>query len=118
MVYAIPALHSVQYLYFVWLLRRNAARENEGPPSFGRPVAVELGTLAIAALAVGWLLFHAAPDFLDGARALQSSKAPPDRFGTTPYFAAIFAFVNIHHYFMDHVIWRRDNPSTRYLASH
>jgi len=23
--------------------------------------------------------------------------------------------VNIHHYFMDHVIWRRDNPDTRYL---
>jgi hypothetical protein len=24
--------------------------------------------------------------------------------------------VNIHHYFMDWVIWRRDNPQTRYLA--
>jgi len=23
--------------------------------------------------------------------------------------------VNIHHYFMDHVIWRRDNPDTRFL---
>ena len=31
------------------------------------------------------------------------------------YFAAIFLFVNIHHYFMDHVVWRRENPDTRYL---
>ena len=39
----------------------------------------------------------------------------PDALGETPYFAAIFVIVNIHHYFMDHVIWRRDNPDTRYL---
>ena len=35
--------------------------------------------------------------------------------GPTPYFAALFAVVNIHHYFMDFVIWRKDNPRTRYL---
>jgi hypothetical protein len=35
--------------------------------------------------------------------------------GPTPFFAAIFVIVNIHHYLMDHVIWRRDNPETRYL---
>jgi len=23
--------------------------------------------------------------------------------------------VNVHHFFMDSVIWRRDNPETRYL---
>jgi hypothetical protein len=23
--------------------------------------------------------------------------------------------VNIHHYFMDTVLWRRENPLTRYL---
>jgi hypothetical protein len=35
--------------------------------------------------------------------------------GATPYFAALYAFVNLHHYFMDFVIWRRDNPETQYL---
>ena len=33
------------------------------------------------------------------------------------FIAAIFAIVNLHHYFRDHVIWRRDNPDTRYLRS-
>jgi hypothetical protein len=114
--YLIPALHSIQYLYFVWLMKRNEAREGEGPPSFGRPVAVRLGFLAVASLALGWLLFRGAPGYLDGILV-----APPrrdgvtDALGETPFFAAFFVVVNIHHYFMDNAIWRRDNPDTRYL---
>jgi hypothetical protein len=118
--YVIPALHSIQYLYFVWILKRNEAREGEGPPAFGPPVAVRLGLFAFSALALGWLLFRGAPTFLDGilaARAHQRGGPDPsaNAMGETPFFAAIFVIVNIHHYFMDGVLWRRDNPDTRYL---
>jgi hypothetical protein len=113
--YVIPALHSVQYLYFVRLLRWNEAREREGPPWFERSATVRIGTLAASALGLGWLLFHLAPAALDGA--LVSRREASTALGPTPYFAAIFAFVNIHHYFMDHVIWRRDNPDTQYLST-
>jgi hypothetical protein len=113
--YVTPALHSVQYLYFVWLLKGNEAREREGPPWFERSASVRLGFLAASALALGCLLFHLAPSALDVA--LVSRKARTSALGATPYFAALFAFVNIHHYFMDYVIWRRDNPETRYLRS-
>lgn len=116
MRYAIPALHSVQYLFFVWLMKRNEAREGEGPPSFGRPVAVRLGFLALSAVALGWLLFRGAPAYLDGILAAPPIRSgSPDALGPTPFFATIFVMVNIHHYFMDHVIWRRENPDTRYL---
>src|SRR5207253_2223374 len=64
--YVIPALHSIQYLYFVWLMKRNEARESEGPPTFGRPVAVRLGFLAVSALALGWVLFRGLPGYFDG----------------------------------------------------
>lgn len=114
--YAVPALHSIQYLYFVWLMKRNEARSQEGPPSFGRPVAVRVGGLAVGALVLGWLLFHGVPGFLDGAfvpRARRNVAVGP--LGETPFFAAFYVFVNIHHYFMDHVVWRRDNPDTAYL---
>ena len=116
MRYIIPALHSIQYLYVVWLLKRNEAREAEGPPLFGRPVGVELGILAVSAVGLAWVLFRGAPELLDGALVLRSSagEAAP-RLGETPYFAAIYVFVNIHHYFMDTVIWRRENPETRHL---
>ena len=39
----------------------------------------------------------------------------PDPLGETPYVAAFYVFVNVHHYFMDHVVWRRENPDTRWL---
>lgn len=115
MVYLIPALHSVQYLYFVWLLKRNEARAEEGPPLFQRPAAVRLGVLAVSAVGLGWLLFHGAPAFLDSTLAISDSERAGD-LGVTPYLAAFVTFVNLHHYFMDSVLWRRDNPETRFLS--
>ncbi|MBK7578970.1 MAG: hypothetical protein IPI67_02080 [Myxococcales bacterium] len=118
MVYVIPGLHSVQYLYFVWLLRRNQARAAEGPPHFGRPAAVQIGLLAVSALGLGWLLLRGAPTLLDSLLiGTPRSPAAQTDLGPTPYFATFFAFVNIHHYFMDHVIWRRENPETQHLRA-
>jgi hypothetical protein len=114
-VYAIPALHSVQYLYFVWLLRHGEAREREGPPWFERSAGVRVGFLAVSALALGWVLFHGAPSALDDF--LVPRRARLTDLGATPYFAAIYTFVNVHHFFMDAVIWRRANKKKRYLLS-
>jgi len=113
-MYLIPALHSVQYLYFVWLLKRRQAGAHEGPPNFGRPVAVVLGTWAFSAVLLGLVLFHLLPSALD-ASLVDAHAARFSDLGPTPYFAALFTFVNIHHYFMDFVIWRRENPETQYL---
>jgi hypothetical protein len=115
-VYVVPALHSVQYLYFVWLLRASEAREREGPPWFERAARVRLGTLAASALALGWFFFHGAPTALDELLVPRHPRAPETALGPTPYFAALYTFVNIHHFAMDSVIWRRDNPETRYLT--
>lgn len=114
-VFVVPALHSVQYLYFVWLLKRNEGIEREGPPHFQISAKTRLGILAVSALALGWLLFHGAPTALDDLFTRKNSRFTD--MGPTPYFAALYAFVNIHHYVMDWVIWRRDNPRTRYLAA-
>ncbi|HEY0468760.1 MAG TPA: hypothetical protein VGC79_31415, partial [Polyangiaceae bacterium] len=68
LLYMIPALHSLQYLYFVWLLSRNQARAAEQPPFFGPPAAKRLLFLAASSLVLGFVLFHAGPELLDGAR--------------------------------------------------
>ena len=117
LVYMIPALHSVQYLYFVWLLSKNRARAAERPPTFGPPARQQLLLLGAGALVLGFLLFHALPELLDGARLTARRRAHETMgdLGPTPYFAALFVFVNVHHYFMDNVIWRRENPDTQYL---
>jgi hypothetical protein len=79
-------------------------------------VAVRLGLLALSALGLGFFLFRGLPEFLDTAFVPRLARgAAPDALGETPFFAAIFVVVNIHHYFMDNVIWRRDNPDTGYL---
>jgi hypothetical protein len=113
--YVIPALHSVQYLYFVRLLKGNEAKAAEGPPFFGRPVSVRLGALALSALALGWFLFHGAPSILDPLLVPRRHGGTLDALGATPVFATLFVVVSIHHYFMDAVIWRRDHPDTRYF---
>jgi len=115
-MYLIPALHSVQYLYFVWLLKRGQARAHEGPPEFGRPVALVLGTWAAGAFGLGLLLFHLLPSGLDAAFTDARAARLTD-LGPTPYFAALFTFVNLHHYFMDFVIWRREHAETQYLRA-
>lgn len=115
MVYLIPALHSAQYLYFVALRERNRARASEGPPTFGRPASVKLGVLALSAVALGWLLFRGGPAALDALLVPRGRGVDHGALGATPYLAACFAFVNLHHYFMDHALWRRDDPEARYL---
>jgi hypothetical protein len=109
--YVIPALHSIQYLYFVWLMKSSEARAHEGPPSFGPPVATRLSVLALSALALGWLMLRGGPELLD----VSLSQVGGGALGDTPFFAVCFAGVNIHHYFMDYVIWRRENPDSHYL---
>jgi len=111
--YVIPALHSLQYLYFVYLERAAAARRAEGPPVFGRPLGTALGLLALSATALGFLLFHGLPGVLDDL--FVTGAGPDSALGPTPYLAAFVAFVNVHHYFMDSVIWRREVPEAREL---
>ncbi len=116
LIYVIPALHSIQYLYFVWLMKRNQARAAVDAEALAgvvrRGVSSRLLKLAAAALALGWVLFHGLPTLLDEHLVLKDFADP---LGPTPYLAAIVTFVNVHHYFMDSVIWRRDNPDTAFL---
>lgn len=115
--YMIPALHSVQYLYFVWMLKGNEARERQGPPWFERSAGTRMVRLAVASIGLGWLLFRGIPGLLDTLFVPRHLVPEEGSLGPTPYFAAIYACVNIHHYFMDTVIWRRENPETRYLRA-
>jgi hypothetical protein len=115
LVYVIPAMHSLQYLYFVWLLKRGEAETEQSAPFAGRPAAQRFAMVALPAIALGWLVFRGGPSLLDETLVLNDPEGF-SRIGPTPYFAAVFAFVNLHHYFMDAVLWRRDNPEMRLLG--
>jgi hypothetical protein len=132
--YVIPGLHSLQYWYFVYLLKKNEAQHDctEGKPAttwlerlstFFGPVWGRMGLFFVTAVALAWLGFSGLPTFLDENFVASTAKLGenPDvssvTIGATPFVAAFATFINIHHYFMDHVIWRRENPDTRFLRN-
>lgn len=110
--YFIPAFHSLQYLAFVWTLKRNqvgseikdvvawSERRREWITRFG-------GFFANSAV-LGALMFEFIPKALDKQALLGSGPLGP-----TPFMAAFLLFINIHHYFIDNTIWRSDNPTVK-----
>lgn len=110
--YVIPALHAIQYFFFVGLLRLNEGRAAEGPPTFGPPAGLRLIALGVGALALGWALFRGIPVLLDDAIVGRDDWGA---LGATPFFATFYVVVNLHHFAMDAVIWRREHAPTRHL---
>ena len=115
--YLIPFFHSLQYLLFVLALKKNEYQAKSQSETDGSPVAQRLffakhflGFLVIA-LGLAYLTFDFIPHWLD-------YLVPYDEklFGPELFMFCFITFINIHHYFIDNVIWRRDNPSLkRYL---
>ena len=90
-----------------------------GEPAAGR-AWVEVRELLgdeLSALGLGWLLFRGIPTALDELLVPRALGGSASRLGATPFFAAFFVAVNLHHYLMDAVIWRRENPDMRYLRA-
>ena len=50
-----------------------------------------------------------------GVPELLGSLVPYDQeiFGGALFFFLFWIFINVHHYFLDNVMWRRQNPETR-----
>ncbi len=135
----IPACHSLQYLVVVWRYQLNAERdraaqtraaeENSDSAPAGRTNEDDAGWLlrmkrwvaqrATArftvfvgtGLLLGFLGFWLLPVAL-------KIGVPVDQavFGPSLFFFLVWIFINVHHYLLDNVMWRRGNPDTgRYL---
>ncbi len=68
-------------------------------------------------LLLGAVLFSLAPTLLDilakNALLPEAVLRGTAAFGTAFFLFAFSLFVNIHHYFVDNVLWGRDNPNIR-----
>jgi hypothetical protein len=69
---------------------------------------LRLALFAALGLTMGWLAFWGLPRWLGGA--LDYDRA---LLGPTLFLFVFWIFVNVHHYFLDSVMWRRENPETR-----
>ena len=120
----VPAFHSLQYLLVVSRYRLNldnARADGADRPSLGiltrlfpSKALVRFARFTAIGLALGYIGFWGMPKVF-------SSGIPYDHgvFGDGMFFFVLWIFINVHHYFLDNVIWRRESPDTgKYLFAH
>ena len=111
----VPAFHSLQYMVVVWRYQLNAEHPSARRRRGGTSLAALMGTyparlarFALLAGVLGVVGFWWGPQLLDAV--VDYDRAA---FGTTAFIFMAWTFINIHHYFIDNVIWRRENAEMR-----
>ncbi len=100
--YMVPFFHSLQYLLIAWSVQlKEGLAERQRDPSVKYVWSESARWMAIN-IAGGYALFWALPH-------LGSQFGKPLVFST----AVMLAAVQIHHFFVDGVIWRLRNPAAR-----
>jgi hypothetical protein len=95
-----PLFHSLQYLAFVYKMedtRLKATHHRE----------LRATLIVFGIVLAGWLAFEFLPNTIDNQ--LGTFNAWQMFF----FFTAAMLFINIHHYFIDNVIWRFKDPEVR-----
>jgi hypothetical protein len=99
----VPFFHSLQYLLVAWILqlkeRSDLAAEEATPFRLGRESLKWFGFAILA----GYFLFEAVPRILSAWTGLDVALA----------LGVFIAGVQIHHFFVDGVIWKLRNPRVR-----
>ena len=99
-MYVVPFFHSLQYLAFVYRVERSR-------PSL-RDSSTRATLLVLGLTFSGWAAFELVPGNLDAA--FDNLRT----FGFSFFLIAANLFINIHHYFLDNVLWRvRDDEEVR-----
>jgi hypothetical protein len=96
----VPLFHSLQYLPFVYRVEDARLRGASHPQ-------VRATLLVFGIVLAGWSAFEFVPNAVDGAFGTFEA------WGMFFFFTATMLFINIHHYFIDNVIWRLRDPEVR-----
>ncbi len=95
--YAVPFFHSLQYLPFVYKLeKQNASKLGD----FRKQLKITI--IVFLLILLGFLSFDLVPNVLD--------KYVTSEWSFFFFIASFSVFINIHHYFIDSVIWRFKDP--------
>ncbi len=94
----VPFFHSLQYLCFV-RKSENVAFDEQMPANEMSSFA-SFSVYALGLVFAGWLAFEMIPSFLDNGKSGINIE------GLGFFFICATLFINIHHYFIDNVLWR------------
>ncbi|MCC2678405.1 MAG: hypothetical protein K0R29_981 [Pseudobdellovibrio sp.] len=109
--YLIPFFHSLQYLVFVWFFKKNQVKANlpaNDQVVQRREWIRQFGGYIVVSLILGAMFFEFIPKNLD--KVYKFSEAG---LGGNPILVVFLLFINIHHYFIDNVIWKSANPEVK-----
>ncbi len=95
-----PFFHSLQYLAFVYKMEDTRLRS--GSHRELRATAIVVGVVV-----AGWVTFELVPNTIDNQLGTFNS------WQMFFFFTAAMLFINIHHYFLDNVLWRFKDPNVR-----
>jgi hypothetical protein len=120
-VLVIPTFHSLQYLVVVWRYKANLETADPGsaqPPRqemfrklFDTDLPVRILKFVVVGIILGVIGFWVLPISIQ-----LSISYNREIYGPSLLIFLFWIFINIHHYFIDNVIWRRENPDTlRYV---
>jgi len=98
----VPLFHSLQYLAVVWRFKWN---QIEADRRASVKSSYRFGLFCVCGLALGYFMFWAVPTWLT-----ESINYRRDLFGPFVFSYVTWIFINIHHYFLDTVMWRKGNP--------
>lgn len=118
----VPALHSIQYNFMVLKLvyeKEKAKLKERYAQSNLDSLKTKLSMQSTWKRVIPFIvisligvpaLFYVLPVYLDNTVAYNTQE-----FGSQAFFFMSMIFLNIHHYFIDFAIWRKDNPEMGYL---
>lgn len=107
----IPFFHCLQYLLFVYAFRRNkvaSSIKNLNTPESRKKWLKNLYGYLLIPVITGAIFMHFLPKYIDSLGLYNV-----EIFGTMAAYFSFYVFINIHHYFIDSVIWRGSNKEVR-----
>lgn len=105
-IYLIPLFHSLQYLMFCSVYMHNKIKRNTATEQ--NRYWIEQARWWGLALLFGAFFLEWLPSVLDNLISYD-----PQSTGARLFYVLFTLFINVHHYFIDSVIWKGDNQEVR-----
>ena len=111
----VPTFHSLQYLAVVWRYQLNAGGAGRGRACAIRAFPVSCRRNGAASPFSSRSAFCSAFSDFTASRARSMRFCPTTSTCSGPalFLFSFYIFINIHHYFLDNVMWRRGNPDVQ-----
>lgn len=104
--YCLSFFHSLQYIPFVYAFRRN--KINSEIIKKNKIYFIYHYGYFILSIILGAIAFYFLPRYIDHFKLFDF-----ERFGPTVMMFYFTIFINIHHYFIDNVIWKKNNAEMK-----